>query len=121
MADEISVTTQVRLSNGDLEDQFSTTKTFDQTTARMMCTVVDVGTTEETIALGDLAAPKMIYLTNLDDTNYVEFGVDSSGFIPMGRVYPGDPSGAIPAAASITYQLKANTAACDVKVRVYEG
>ncbi len=121
MADEISVTTQVRLNNGNLTDDFAETVSHDQTTARMLCSVLDVGTTEETIALGDIAAPQLIFLTNLDATNYVEFGVDSSGFKPVGRVQPGKSVGPIPAAASVTYQLKANAAACDVKVRIYEG
>ena len=50
--------------------------------------IQSVGTSDETISLGDLAAPGWIMLKNLDTTNYVELGPDGTNWdikIPAGK------------------------------------
>lgn len=67
---------------------------------------------------GDVVTPGYCILENLDDTNFVDFGPDDTGLVPMGRLLPGevalfrfDPSADL--------VLQADTAACDVRVLIY--
>lgn len=55
---------------------------------------------------------------NLDSTNYIQLGWDDAGFVPSDKIPAGefcikwfDPSH--------TWQWKANTASCDVRIAIY--
>jgi hypothetical protein len=53
------------------------------------CGIVEVPTTAEGIALdfGDVASPGWLYMHNLDDTNFVKWGVDDGGdLIEVGKM-----------------------------------
>ena len=114
MANEITVTTGVRLTNGLLIVPNTVKATqFNQTTARGGGPgVVDVGTSEETIGFGD-CVPGFVELVNLDPTNYVQVGFSTGVYgirlRPSGGccVFELEPSG--------TVYVKANTDACKVK------
>lgn len=51
--------------------------------------VAEIGTSAEAIPLGGCAAPGMAVFTNLDATNYVEIGYDSTGFVAVMKVAAG--------------------------------
>ena len=71
MANEITVTSTIRLVNGELSVTTpSTSKQFDQTTARGGTFTVDAGTSETSVDFGDIV-PGMILLRNLDATNFL--------------------------------------------------
>ena len=97
MANEISYQFQVRLANGSLSDQYSSpSQRTDQTNARLIRNVQEIGTTEESLETGDLATPGWSVWVNLEDidvnpTYYVEVGSYVSGtFYPFLKVEPGD-------------------------------
>ena len=118
MADELKITLQVQLTNGELKDTINPgQKKFDQTTARAGGPgVVNIGTSEENISFGDIT-PGYVYLQNLDATNYVEFGMDDSSTIKkLGKLQPGGVA-LFELAASQTLRMIANTAACDVLIK----
>lgn len=78
--------------------------------------LVDVGTTEETLAFGDIA-PGLVLLQNLDDTNVVEWGFATT--VRPGRLLPNKPPTLI-YVSSATIFVKADTAACKVRVLGYQ-
>ena len=115
MADEITIQTGLKLLNGTLEVA-STNKTrkFDQTTARGGNPgTVDVGTTEETISFGD-CVPGFVEMVNLDATNFIQVGFSTTvyGF----RLLAGGGPALIYLETGATLYVKADTAACKVRV-----
>ena len=48
--------------------------------------VVEIGTAAEAVPLGGIATPGFAVFTNLDATNYLEIGYDSSGFVAVMKI-----------------------------------
>lgn len=115
MANEITVTTGLRLANGDLKVNGSNlSKKFDQTTARGGGPgTVDVGTTEETIDFGDIV-PGFVEFRNLDATNFVDLGF-STGVYGIQLLASGGPA-VFYLKSGATVYAKADTAACKIQV-----
>src|SRR4051812_29736164 len=93
----------------------TTLTTYDQTNSKFTCGVQNIGTTSELLAKGDIGSGNegILYMQNLDDTNYIQWGYNDAGTLRVvGRIPPNEyvrmrvePSGDI--------RCKANTAACD--------
>jgi pantothenate kinase type III len=69
---------QTALSNGSLKDNHASNSiSVDQTTARLIRNVQEIGfAAHEALALGDVGTPGFACFINLDDTNFVEIGID---------------------------------------------
>lgn len=120
MANEISVSVDVSLTKGNLSRRVTTRKSIDQTGNGVYHNTVSVGTTEESIAtFGDITTEGLMYLRNLDTTNYVQWGFSTTVY--GGRMAPGMVAGPFQAEPGLTLFLKANTAACLVEVFVAEA
>lgn len=91
----------------------SATKQYDMTGADMASGTMNVGTTDEAIPIpADIATCKLLYLKNLDATNYIEFSYGTGGaFAAVIRIDPG--MAVIFRPTSTTCYWQANTAACD--------
>jgi hypothetical protein len=114
MSDEITVTTALRVKNGSLEQTGKTYQTkFTQTTGRAGSFTVDVGTTEESIAFGDIV-PGFVRLTNLDPTNFVEVGF-STGVYGM-RLSAVNGVCMFERKSGANVYVKSDTAACKIQV-----
>lgn len=115
MANEITITTGIKLANGLLEvPNTQKTRQFNQTTARGGGPgVLDIGTSEESVSFGD-TVPGWVELVNLDSTNYVEYYGNTGG--NFGRLPPNGGCALIYMNTSATLYLKANTAGCKVRV-----
>jgi hypothetical protein len=114
MANEITVTTAIAVTNGALKYTGATSRiTPTQTTARGGAFTVDVGTSEETISLGDLA-PGYMRFTNLDVTNFVELGF-STGVYGI-RLEANSGVALFYRKTGTTLYIKADTGACKVQV-----
>ncbi len=121
MADEISLIVDMSLSNGDLEHDYRpSTFTITQSAARFEDKVLDIGTSAETVAFGDIATKGYVFLQNLDSTNYVTFGPDSTGQVTIGRLNAGEFA-MFRADNSTTIKATADTATCKVRVIQYEN
>lgn len=84
MANEITLTFQILLSNGGLRDSFASSSfASDQTTAKLVRNVQTIGIIQEALALGDVATPGWAVFQNLDDTNFVEIGISGSMFMKL--------------------------------------
>lgn len=63
----------------------------------------------------------VLYVKNLDATNYVKFGPTSGGaIVPMVRVNPGKAA-FIPLEPGLTLRAQANVGACKCDIRLYAG
>jgi hypothetical protein len=94
--------------------------TATQTGAGVYDNTLAIGTTAEDVSFGDVV-PGLVILQNLDDTNFVDFGMSDAGTIkPLGRLYP---DGRWPAMfflkPSTTLRMQADTASCNVRVIAY--
>lgn len=119
MANEITVLIDGNVSNGNVTNIFSPGSfQLDQNNARIYDQVLNIGTTEETISFTDFTttAP-LVFLLNLDSTNYVQFGLTTSY---TGRLVAGDPPAFFRLDAGASLRLKANTAACEVRIVAYD-
>lgn len=118
MADEITVTAGIALSNGLLTvKDTKTTRRFTQTTARGGNPgTVDIGTSEETVSFGD-CVPGVVEMENLDTTNYVSWGF-TTGQLQARLVANGDKA-IIRLNTGATLIMQANTAACKVRITAF--
>lgn len=117
MANEITITDSGAVVNGGYRDQltFGGTYRVDQAAAGSAGGIRTIGTSAENLVLTDIATPGILYVKNLDATNFVEIGVDNTGFVAMAKLEPGDPPARFRIADSTTIQLKADTASCNVQ------
>tara|TARA_R110000765_G_scaffold47794_4_gene98012 strand:+ start:2519 stop:2899 length:381 start_codon:yes stop_codon:yes gene_type:complete len=90
----------------------ATTRQLDITTGRKVELSQVIGTTEETLALVDVANPRYIYIQNLDETNSVQVGTAAGAYSI--KLLPGDITLFPPNAAAL--YLKADTADCLVSI-----
>jgi len=121
MAEELQLTIVGQLANGAYQEQFAPgTLKIDQSTRGGISQVVQVGTSDEAISLGDVSTEGVCFLQNLDDTNFVTFGPDSGGsIVALGMLKPGEVA-ALRLSPGLTLRMQANTAECRVKCVVFE-
>ena len=113
MANEITINATVRAVNGSFNFVWAPGAVqVDQTTPGVGPGLVSVGTSEETIAFGDVT-PNYVLIQNLDTTNYVEVGPDSTGMVALVRLEAGEIA-IFPMTSGVTLKAQANTAACNV-------
>lgn len=118
MADEIKVTSRLTCVNGSLDVKFQPSQfSFDQATGLYYDVVSNIGTTEESIGtFGDISTEGWGVMINLDATNYVQWGFSTGVY--GGRMEAGEVAGPFRLEPGLTLYLKANTAACNVRVLV---
>jgi hypothetical protein len=94
-------------------------KRIDQAGVGQSDTKQTIGTTEETISFTDIATNGFVFFENLDATNYVEWGTATGDY--TGKMLAGEPAGPFRLNAGKTLYMKANTAACRVRIIHYEA
>lgn len=122
MANEISVTTNIAATKGNISLARSVThSTITWNTARKATFVQNIGTTAEALSIhADLTTLGWLIGRNLDATNYFEIGRDSGGtFLPLVRVNAGEPfCFRLAQGIAATLFARANTAAVDAEFNV---
>ena len=120
MADEVSVSGTIKLVKGNaILSRSVSTHQKTQTGDGAQYGIQNIGTSAEAINLGDVTTEGYAYMRNLDLTNYVQIGVDSSGFIAFAKLDPGDFLIA-PLDGTLTHQAKADTAAVELEYIIIE-
>ena len=121
MANEIKILQSLRLLKSTLKNEFTPPQLSLTMTGSLVYDVTtSVGTAEETAgpSFGDIGTEGFCVIYNLDSTNYVQVGFATTvyGMRLRGASAPAmfflEPNA--------TIYLKANTAACNVRVIVYE-
>jgi len=119
MANEINVTAALRVQNGNLVfDSSTSSKSFDQTAAGGPTPgYVTIGTSEESETFSELGTLGWLLMENLDSTNYVEWGFATGVY--GGRLEAGELA-VFRLNPSSTLYLKADTAACKMLIYALE-
>jgi hypothetical protein len=116
MADEIEVLVDVTLRNGNVENDFNPdTVIVDQSNARFVDKILDIGTSAETISFDDISTEGYVMLQNVDSSNYVTLGPDSGGQVNLLKLDAGDVAVFRIDPAAV---LKATADTATVKLRV---
>ena len=116
MANEISVSCELKLNNDLLIDsRRASAIRSDQTTQASTGGIQTIATTAEAITYGDVTTPRQCYLRNLDDTNFVEVGIDvADTFYPLAKLYPSADPMLFTIADSVVLYAKADTASVTI-------
>jgi len=121
MTDEIKIQGATRVLKGTLKHDFSPAPVSLTMTGSLIYDVtLSVGTAEETAGptFGDIGTEGLCKIYNLDTTNYVQVGF-ATGVYGM-RLYGAWWPAEFTLEPNATLYLKANTAACNVRIIVYE-
>jgi len=120
MADEIRISASMAVDNGNLSfSQNYGTKNYTQNAVGGPTPgMVEIGTTQESIAFGELTTPGWCTIQNLDETNFVEWGFSSGVY--GGKLKAGETAGPFRLNSTSLF-LKADTAACRVVVNALES
>lgn len=121
MANEIKLTNVLRLTKGAMKHDYSPSQfSLTQTGALVYDSVHSIGTAEETAGptFGDIGTEGLCIVQNLDTSNYVQVGF-ATGVYGM-RLYASWAPAQFTLEPGATLYLKANTAACNVRIIVYE-
>ena len=121
MANEITILSDLAVKKGGVNYQLPLNRqSVTQTGTRLKDVVINVGTSEVSLAINDVGTPGYVVLRNLDGTNYVQWGIATTVY--TGRMLAGESANPFRIDAGVTtLYLKANTAACDVRVVVLEA
>lgn len=121
MANEIKIMQSVRLAKGAMKHEFTPPQlSLTQTGTLVYDNTLSIGTAEETAgpAFGDIGTEGLCIVYNLDTTNYVQVGF-ATGVYGM-RLRGASSPAMFFLEPNATIYLKANTAACNVRIIVYE-
>lgn len=118
MANEIRLSTNVNITNGNFKYNRTISKQIDQANVGGGNPgTVSIGTTEETINFGDIATEGLIVMENLDTTNYIQWGFSTGVY--GGRMEAGEPA-IFRAEPGLTLYVKSNTATCKAYIGCME-
>jgi hypothetical protein len=120
MANEIYTSLQLNATKGGAKIANTVSVRSDMAGDDMIQTTQVIGTTAETVSFGEISgAPQFLLITNLDATNYVEFGGDSGLTVFKIKLAAGKSTLFSPTSATLYAQ--ANTAAVRIQVLAAEA
>lgn len=127
MANEITQTFQITISKGDFYFQYAPGAINVDLSGDGGGNpgLVNVGTTEEVIDFGDVN-PGLVFIRNLDSTNFVTYGIYNTGdgaLTKRMKLLPNDIVHCfrLDASGSEELRMQADTAACKVEIRGFEA
>lgn len=121
MADEITVSASLICVNGNFSfDRRINSVSVDQATQGSNGGVQIIGSgAHEQIEIGDLATEGWAIFRNLDDTNFVDIGVDvAATFYPVMRLKPGEPT--VCRVSTVVLYAQADTADVNLEFMILE-
>lgn len=118
MADEYKITISGKFEKNDVKELFGYSNlTIDVTGKNYVKVTQTIGTTDETVAKGDIGTIGHVFIRNHDATNFVTWGADGTNY--PGKVFAEDQ--AVSGFNGTDLHIKANTAACDCEVLIVEA
>lgn len=124
MANEITVNTSIAITNGSYVLPKMGAANVQATQAVPGGGgpgTISVSTGGVNPSITNLTDQGWVYLKNLDDTNFVDFGAYvTATFHPIGRLLPGETA-LFRLNPDAVLRLQADTAACKVQVNIFEA
>lgn len=120
MANEINASVSLGATKGGATVTAQGVKSADMAGDQMITNVQIVGTSSETLQLGDIATLGYLMIKNLDGTNYVEVASDTAFGASdiVSKLSAGDIC--LLKSPTSTLYVKANTASCNIAVTAVE-
>ena len=122
MANEITISLNAQVVNGFYRDTIQPGNLqIDQSAVGRAGHVQNIGTSAETVDLGDVSTNGILYLRNLDETNYITYGPqsDAATIEVFGKLKAGEFA-IMRLAPTIVLWAVADTAACLLDVKLFE-
>lgn len=121
MADEITITAEIDLDNGDLERTASVSALqFNQAAKGALWTCVNAAAADEAIVTTEIGTLGWCFMRNLDSSNFVSWGPDSGGsIVKVGRIEAGEIA-LFRLEPGVTLRTEADTAAVELDVMILE-
>lgn len=119
MAGEIRFNATLQVVNGPINVVQKKDIRSDQTTAGAVQRRQQISTGGSTLTLTGVTQPRAIIIENLDATNYVELGPDSTGLVGLIRLYPGEVA-MLPLKPSVVIKGLADTGNVNVAYTLIE-
>jgi hypothetical protein len=121
MANEIKVTVRRSTANGTYKNEKNPgTVQIDQAALGEGGGLINIGTSEETVAFAEVGTNGWLFMQNHDTANYVLWGPsDGTNMVEMGRLEAGEPA-VLRADPGMVLIMKADTATCEVEVSMLE-
>lgn len=118
MADQLQTNITVTYKKGNVTfSEVTVAAAEDLTGAGVASGIISATTTAAAIPLGGVTAPGVATFKNLDATNYLEIGFDSSGFVSFSKLLPGEV--AIIPLVNAPW-VRAHTAACLLQYKIMD-
>lgn len=119
MANQLNLSVSANWTQGNFGDSFQPGNLTQTLNAQGMAAGIQaIGTSEENLNAVDIATNGMLFMLNLDPTNYVQWGMSDSGTMKaVGKMKGGLTAASVAVLyvdAGVTVRLKANTGACNV-------
>jgi hypothetical protein len=122
MANEFTITSSLKLTNGN--DSFSRSANFNADQAAVggpTPGVTSISTSHEALTTNDLTSKGWAVLKNLDDTNFIEIGLDvSATFYPLIKLLPGEQV-QVRLSPAVTVYARSDTAAVRLDAQIFEA
>ena len=122
MANEITVNLNMEIKNGFFAESIRPGQIrIDQSGEGRSGVVQTIGTSEEVVAFTEISTEGVLYMRNLDDTNFVRYGPERpvSILVYFGKLKPGEYA-LFRLAPGVVMRAQADTAAVKLDVRLYE-
>ncbi len=119
MANELRFAVGLSVANGNLQASQNTQKQADQATPGVIQRKQTISTGGSTLTLTGVTTPRAILIENLDATNYVDIGPDSSGLVGLIRLEAGECC-MFPIKPSVVIKAIANTGNVDIAFLIAE-
>lgn len=118
MANELTLNLKVKYEKNGITDSRTFSDNADVSGTPICGGVQTIGTTEEALAVGDVATKGYARFKNLDATNYVEIGSYVAGaFYPLVKLKAGKP--AVFPLSAVTVYARANTASVNLDYMIF--
>lgn len=118
MADEIAIYLRLSVVQGFFADAIEKQLTDDFPILDLGGGIQIIGTTEEALVFGDVTYEGWLYLENLDPTNTIDWGPDSSGMVASFVLPPGMASMVL-CKPGVTFKARARNAECRMFIKCY--
>lgn len=121
MANEIQINSGITVRKGNLVFMQQSSNYSDSMTNAGGPTpgYIVVGTSEESTTFPELTTEGWLWMRNLDETNYIQWGFATGVY--GGRMKPGETAGPFRMEPGLTLFLKANVASCKAFIFGFEN